>query len=79
VDVSTEQEFRLVIDADGYGTAVEKFAVDAVLWAADPPSVNDRWVSIERTPEGVIANSWNGLRVILDPETGRALSSSFTK
>ena len=53
-----------------------------VLWRADPPdaSAGDSWVSIDDTGDGnLMANSWSGWRVRIDPETGLVTSKQFVK
>lgn len=77
--VNTNEEPYLDLSADGYGVAVVMPGKDAIAWTAAPPTASDRWVSVSRTTEGIVATSWHGIRAILDPESGRLLASTFTK
>ena len=69
----------LDLDKEGFGLAVVMPADDGVLWRAQPPTAHDRWVSVEWVGGSIAANSWNGVRVLFDPASGRVESSSFTK
>lgn len=54
----------------------------SVVWRADPPDANagDSWVSVEHMSGGnLMANSWSGWRVRLDPETGVVAAKQFVK
>lgn len=52
-----------------------------VVWRAQLPSEepNDAYVSLSRTPEGLVANSWSGYWVRLDEASGRIIERVFTK
>lgn len=40
---------------------------------------HDWWVSIRTEGDRLLANTWSGFLKELDPDTGRVLSSTFTK
>jgi hypothetical protein len=55
-----------------------------VVWRAKLPVAgasgqSDRYVRVEWEGAALAANLWSGNRVLLDPETGEALTTTFTK
>ena len=50
-----------------------------VVWKAELPQSNDAFVSFEQTAEGLVANTWSGYRVRLDPATGKLMERQFVK
>ena len=69
----------LDLDAEGYGLAVLMPGVGGIAWRAEPPTPQDRWVSVEWAGGSIAATSWNGIRVLFDPVSGQVDESSFTK
>jgi len=69
----------LDLDAEGYGLAVLMPGDDGIVWRAQPPTAQDRWVSVEWAGRWIAAHSWHGVRVLFDPASGRVESSSYTK
>lgn len=69
----------LELDSDGYGIAVLMPGDESVAWRVLAQSAHDRWVSVAWAGNAIVANSWNGFRVLLDPASGRVESSTFTK
>jgi hypothetical protein len=51
------------------------------LWTASPPdnAAPDAFVSLGYEGSVVIADTWQGLRVRIDPDTGAILDSTFVK
>lgn len=54
---------------------------DRRLWTARPPQSDaaDAFISLEHDATGVIADTWQGLRVCIDPDTGAVLNAAFVK
>lgn len=52
-----------------------------IVWRAGLPSdeANDTYVSVSRTADGVVANSWSGYWVRVDESSGMILERVFTK
>ncbi len=67
---SKESQFRnlLCIERDGN-----------VVWKAELPVSQDAFVSFQMTTDGLVANSWSGYRVILNPATGKIMERQFVK
>lgn len=66
----------------GYFENVLRIACDgSVLWRAPMPSSrnDDCYTAIGYDADALVANSWSGYRVRIDPNSGRLLESSLTK
>ena len=52
-----------------------------ILWRAMPVgrAPDDHFVYVERHGGGIAANTWSGIRVSIDSETGRVFEPTFTK
>ncbi len=53
-----------------------------VVWRIEPgpnPGEHDWWTAVEISEQSIVATTWSCWRQTLDPETGRVLSSVFTK
>lgn len=52
----------------------------SIRWRAQLPDIGaDAYISIRLTEHELMASSWSGFRVVLDPETGSICSQEFTK
>lgn len=50
------------------------------LWSVHPPEGDqDAWVSVRIDGDTVLATSYSGWRVRLDPDSGREMERHFTK
>lgn len=51
------------------------------LWTANPPegAAPDAFVSLDHDASALVADTWQGLRVRIDPDTGAILDSAFVK
>jgi len=78
-------ESSIAFDMGGPKTQQNLVRVDrrgSVVWRADTPdaSAGDSWVSVEDAGEGrLMATSWSGWRVRLNPETGEIAARQFVK
>jgi len=85
VAVQGDSAFILLDPPRGTGRVpnlVRVAATGSVIWRGELPdtSATDSFVSLELDVEGdVIAGTWSGYRVRLDPDTGRCLDKEFTK
>jgi hypothetical protein len=52
---------------------------ERLIWKAKLSSIPDVFVDVDLISEGVVANTWSGSRVVLDPHTGRELKRAFVK
>lgn len=50
-----------------------------VVWKAELPDQPDAFVSFQKTAEGLVANTWSGYRVVLNPTTGKLVERQFVK
>lgn len=50
-----------------------------LIWKAELPSTHDCFVEVQDGPDGLIAATWSGYRVKLNPETGKIMERKFTK
>jgi len=50
-----------------------------IVWKAELPQSHDTFVSFQKTAEGLIANTWSGYRIRLDPATGKIVERQFVK
>jgi hypothetical protein len=55
-----------------------------IIWAAELPEAQplgqpDAYVSAAGVDGHLVANSWSGFRVLIDPATGKIVSIEFTK
>jgi hypothetical protein len=58
------------------------FCIDrdgTIIWTAELYQPIDEFVEAELGEEGLIAQTWSGLRVTMNPETGQVISQVFTK
>lgn len=71
----------LVPTGDGYcKVMVLERADGSEMWSAYPPEGDqDAWVAVRLDGDAVLANSWSGWLIRLDPESGRQLERHFTK
>ena|SRR5437763_898671 len=60
-------------------TATGKVVWRAALPIAGASGQSDRFVRVEWQGPALAANLWSGHRVLLDPETGEILTTTFTK
>ena len=53
----------------------------SVIWRAPTPTENpnDAYVDVELLPDGIVASSWSGYSVVIDPKDGRVIKSQFAK
>src|SRR5215510_6846374 len=78
-------ESSIAFDMGGPKTQRNLVRVDrrgSVVWRADTPdaSAGDSWVSVDDAGEGrLMATSWSGWRVRLNPETGEIAARQFVK
>jgi hypothetical protein len=71
----------LVPTNDGYCKAMVVERADGTEgWSAYPPEGDqDAWVAVRIAGDTVLANSYSGWLIRLDPESGRELERQFTK
>ena len=71
----------LVPSSDGYCTAVVAEREDGTeAWGTYPPDGDkDAWVSVRIDDGMVLATSFSGWVIRLDPESGREIERHFTK
>jgi hypothetical protein len=50
-----------------------------LVWMAGLPSNPDVFLEVALTSEGIVANTWSGLKILLDQRTGRELKRIFVK
>jgi hypothetical protein len=53
--------------------------IGAIVWKAGLSSNPDVFLDMEMTSAGVLASTWSGYKILLDPETGRTLKRTFVK
>ncbi|MBY6244015.1 hypothetical protein [Methylosinus sp. Sm6] len=51
----------------------------APLWTAKLPTSPDVFLDVISTPEGLLATTWSGLRILFDQDTGAELKRTFVK
>ena len=49
-----------------------------IVWRAGGLDIEDRWTSV-RWADGLVASTWAGFAVNLDPDTGEMVSRTFSK
>ena len=64
-----------------FGNLVRCRCDGSVVWRAELPETStlDAYVAVQLGNEGLTANTWSGWLVTLDSNTGRILSTRFTK
>lgn len=74
---------RLVLEptGDGYASVLTVVRADgSQTWHAYPPEgAKDAWIAVWIDGDTVVANSFSGWLVRLDPLSGRELGRTFTK
>lgn len=50
-----------------------------VVWAASTSGSHDSFVDFTFAADGLLASTWNGIRVVLCVESGKIISEQFTK
>ncbi len=63
----------------GFRNLLRVSKIGSLVWRAGLPSDRDSYVSVKWVGVQLIANSWNGYSVEIDPVTGHPLQSLFTK
>ena len=53
--------------------------IGAIVWKARLSSNPDVFLDVEMTSGGLLASTWSGYKILLDPSTGRALKRTFVK
>ncbi|CAL1692183.1 hypothetical protein MMB232_02342 [Brevundimonas subvibrioides] len=73
--------YAFAANAADRGTIVRRQPDRRRRWTAKPPGTDgpDAYVSLDHDASGVFADTWQGLRVRLDPDTGAILASTFVK
>lgn len=62
------------------GNLVGVTVAGEVMWWAEPPDGGgDTYVSVGIDDKQIIAQSWDGFKCILNPDSGRIVSKKFTK
>ena len=74
----------LLLDRDSYKQNVIEnlFCIDQngeKVWIAKLPNGPDVFVAIRLASGGILANTYNGLSILIDIRTGRELKKSFVK
>lgn len=66
-------------DLKDWPNLIRVTATGRVVWRAPPPGTRDWWVGVAWTENGLMAHTWSGLAVVLDPDTGLEISRVFAK
>ena len=69
-------------DSSQGGSFENLCCVDArgkLIWRAPLPSENDTFVALEGSENLIIATTWSGYRITIDPESGIVKSTEFVK
>lgn len=69
-DASKRSAFENLLCIDRKGTPV---------WTAKLPTSPDVFLDVTSNPEGLLAKTWSGLKVLLDQHTGVELKRIFVK
>jgi hypothetical protein len=69
-------------DLKGWPHLLRVGPTGAIIWRSEAgTSSGDRdwWLGVEATSGALTASTWSGFQKVLDKDTGRVLSSTFTK
>jgi hypothetical protein len=69
-DSSTRSRFENMICIDRIGD---------INWIAKLPTNPDVFLDVQATDEGLVAKTWSGFKLILNPNTGAELERTFVK
>ncbi len=69
-DASDVSAFENLVCVDRKGSRV---------WTAKLPTSPDVFLDLTVAPEGLLAKTWSGLSIVLDPSTGGELTRNFAK
>jgi hypothetical protein len=69
-------------DSSEHGAFQNLFCIErdgGIIWIATLPETHDRFVQIRMRGNDLIANSWSGYMVTINPLTGRTIDIVFVK